>query len=150
MITETDLKKIQDTSLFNFWSSDSVRYADLDPNNHVNNVVILSYIENARLGIRSAILDKLDNAAQKMSWVVVAQSIAYFRPIHYPAEVEVGCFVSDLGRTSFQLAYGVFIDSICHASATSRSVCVDPITGRAVALTNAFRSSVREFHCVIT
>lgn len=146
MLNETDLEKIQDPALFSFWSSDNVRFVDLDPNNHVNNVVIFSYIETARLGIRSAILNELDDDTKNMSWVVVAQSIVYFRPISYPSVIKVGCFASDLGRTSFQLAYGVFVDSVCHASATSRSVCIDPDIRRPVVLTGAFRSRFEQFH----
>lgn len=150
MLAETDLKALKDPTLFSFWSSVSVRFSDLDPNNHVNNAVTLSYIETARLGIRSAVLNELDDETKNLSWVVVAQSIAYFQPISYPSEVKIGCFESGLGRTSFQLAYGVFVNSVCHASATSRSVCIDANTGRPVVLPDVFRSQLKEFHRVLT
>ena len=103
MLAETDLKALKDPTLFSFWSSVSVRFSDLDPNNHVNNAVTLSYIETARLGIRSAVLNELDDETKNLSWVVVAQSIAYFQPISYPSEVKIGCFEIERIPSGFNL-----------------------------------------------
>ena len=146
MLSETDLDRIKNPALFHYWTMDLVRFSDLDPNNHVNNVVILSYVETARIGFRNAILDGMKDKSRDMSWVVVSQSIAYFKPISHPSEINVGCFQTDLGRTSFQLAYGIFVNDVCHASAISRSVCIDPKTKKPIALTNNFRSRLEEFH----
>lgn len=145
MLSEDDLSDLRERHLFRHWVRQPVRYADLDPNNHVNNVTILSYIEEARIGVRQAILGGLATETEELSWVVGAQSVRYLRPILYPGEIEVGSFVSGVGRSSFQLAYGVFGGDVCHAVATSRSVSISPETGASVAISESVRTALRAF-----
>ena len=49
---------LTDRSLYPVWSQTTVRYSDLDPNNHVNNGAIGAFFEDGRVRLRSEFLDQ--------------------------------------------------------------------------------------------
>ena len=121
MLSESDLVKYNRASLYTFWTTEKIRYSDLDTNRHVNNAIYISIVECARIEFRATTTKGLGVEG----WVIAAQTIRYLKPSQYPGELRIGTGVVSIGRTSFVLAYGVFQDEICVAVASTRSVCVD-------------------------
>ncbi|MDS1271085.1 thioesterase family protein [Lipingzhangella sp. LS1_29] len=82
-----------------------VRYADIDQQHHVNNVRMLTYLEDARISL----LRWNDTEASTFGDVVVARQEAdYLAPLlmrAHPLRVET--WVTEVRRASFTLAYEI-------------------------------------------
>ena len=89
----------------------SVRFKDIDALGHVNNAVVFTYIETARvpfmtaLGIRSTQVPIKD-----ISFIVAHINCDFRRPIFYGQHVEVGTRVTDVGRSSMRLEHRIEAD----------------------------------------
>ncbi|MDB5620241.1 acyl-CoA thioesterase [Tardiphaga sp.] len=102
--------------------TDNVRFADLDPNQHVNNAVYASYFETSRVMLVKDLRNGLMPTG--LSWVLVRLDIHYRAELHWPGTIELGLGVSKLGRTSATFSQVVFSEGKCVASATSTTVMV--------------------------
>lgn len=107
---------------FPYRLTDNVRFADLDPNQHVNNAVYASYFETSRVML---VKDPGYGLMQPgLAWVLVQLNIHYRAELHWPGTIELGLGVLKLGRTSATFSQVVFSDGKCMASATSTTVMV--------------------------
>lgn len=121
MLDEAGLMSFAAPSALKWWVDLAPRFGDLDINGHVNNVAILSYVEEARLDVRR----RLNEAGAQGAWVIASSGIRYLAPIPYPCVLRVGVAATHVGSTSFGLGYGVFVGEVCAAVAVSRSVFLD-------------------------
>lgn len=126
---------------FPVWTTVSVRYGDLDPNNHVNNGAINQYFEDGRVGFR---LQRLSDVAGDTlaGFAVVSFAANYRAPAHYPGNVEIGTVVTRVGGSSYGLGQAIFQDGKCVATAEIVTVHFDPGTSRSVRLSDAFRAAL--------
>jgi acyl-CoA thioester hydrolase len=95
-----------------------LRWSDMDAFGHVNNVVFLTYLEEARVDMLFA----LDSPVRDLTeGVVVAQhEIEYKRPLVYRAEpVRVETWVTRIGAAAFDVAYEVRDDDVLYVRASS-------------------------------
>jgi acyl-CoA thioester hydrolase len=102
--------------------TDNVRFADLDPNQHVNNAVYASYFETSRVMLVKEPHHGL--IPQGQSWVLVKLDIHYRAELHWPNTIDLGIGVLKLGRTSATYAQVVFSQGKCIASAVATTVMV--------------------------
>jgi acyl-CoA thioester hydrolase len=102
--------------------TDNVRFADLDPNQHVNNAVYASYFETSRVMLVKEPGHGLIPAGQ--NWVLVRLDIHYRAELHWPNTIDLGIGVMKLGRTSATFEQVVFSQGRCMASATATTVMV--------------------------
>jgi acyl-CoA thioester hydrolase len=113
--------------------SDNVRFADLDPNNHVNNAVYASYFETGRV---SLVKDPAHRLMPKgLAWVLVRLDIHFRSELHWPGQIELGLGVARLGRTSTHFDQVVFSAGVCVASARAVTVLVDETSRKPTPLT---------------
>lgn len=77
------------------------RWGDQDLNNHVNHVVILSLLEDARVRWRS------QGGDDGRLWpaVVASLNIDYRSPVEWGPAVDLELWVSRVGRSSFTVSY---------------------------------------------
>ena len=94
---------------FNFHQSVSIRYGDLDPQQHVNNVRYLTFLENARLSyLRN--LGLWDGTNFLGVGIILADThIAYLEPILYTDDVQVSVRVSHIGNKSIHFDHKIEI-----------------------------------------
>jgi len=131
---------------FRFSLPIEVRYADLDPQRHVNNAVLFSYLEQARarylqhLGLWDA--RDFDDIG-----IIVAEAAASFtQPIAYTDDVLVEAGVTRLGTKSFEFNYLVRT-SDGRQLATGRTVLVayDYRQGRSIPIPDEWRRAILAF-----
>jgi acyl-CoA thioester hydrolase len=93
------------------------RFSDVDSLGHINNVVILSYYEDARASFNNAELGLFGLRGSVESWpfhFVVAQTkVEYLAEAHYPGVFQVGVAVGPIGRSSVVYYSGLFRDGAC-------------------------------------
>jgi acyl-CoA thioester hydrolase len=105
---------------FPFVHRERVRFRDLDAMGHVNNAVLATYLEQARIEFlrHAGIL-----TAPTYTSMILARLEIDFRAQGSPdGEVEIGVRAARFGRKSFDLEYEVRQDE--HVIASARSVLV--------------------------
>ena len=132
---------LTDRAIYEVWVTDTVRYSDLDPNNHVNNGAINQFFEDGRVGFR---LQRLIEAAGNTltGFAVVKYAATYISPAHYPGTVEIGTIVTRVGNSSYGLGQAIFQDGKCVATAEIVTVHFDPATSRPIPLPDPIRSAL--------
>ena len=122
---EADLSR---RDAFPFFTSEKIRFGDIDRQNHVNNLTICSYIECGRVEMREVNFPELarnpDNA-----WLVVHFEVSFKASTGYPGTVDVGTAVIHIGNSSYVLGHGVFSGDTCLATARTTTVFGDRQAG---------------------
>jgi acyl-CoA thioester hydrolase len=114
--------------------TDNVRFADLDPNGHVNNAVYATYFETGRVTL---VKDPgFGLMPEGLAWMLVRLDIHFRAELHWPGSIELGLGVARLGRTSTTFQQAVFSEGRCVASAQSITVLIDERTRRPTPLTD--------------
>ena len=119
-----------------------VRWRDLDANQHVNNAMYLSYLEEARVVWLNQII--VDWQATGGVPVLAAARLDFRRPIGYPARVRVRQQLNRLGRSSLTLG-SLLLDaadeSRVYAEGEVVLVWANPLLGTAMPLPDALRAA---------
>ena len=118
---------------FPYRLTDNVRFADLDPNQHVNNAVYATYFETGRVTLMKDRSYGL--MPEGLAWIMVRLDIHFRAELHWPGTIEMGLGVSKLGRTSVTFDQVVFSNGRCVASAQSVTVLIDEATRKPTPLT---------------
>jgi len=118
---------------FPYRLTDNVRFADLDPNQHVNNAVYATYFETGRVTL---IKDRSHGLMPDgLSWIMVRLDMHFRAELRWPGIIEMGLGVVKFGRTSVTFEQVVFSEDRCVASARSVSVLINEATRQPTPLT---------------
>jgi acyl-CoA thioester hydrolase len=116
-----------------FRVTDNVRFADLDPQHHVNNAVYASYFETGRVTlIRNPAYGLMPPG---LSWMLVHLGIDFKAEVRWPGTIELGLGVGKIGRTSVSYSQVVFSEGVCAAAAEAVTVLVDEKTRKPTQVT---------------
>lgn len=96
-------------------------FTDVDSLHHINNVAIVRYMAEGRASFNAGILrqDLVTEIVRGHAIVVARLTIDFLAEASYPGELEVLTGCACMGRTSYQLAQGVFQGERCIAAALS-------------------------------
>ena len=119
---------------FPYRLTDNVRFADLDPNQHVNNAVYATYFETGRVTLMKDRSYGL--VPEGLAWIMVRLDIHFRAELRWPGVIEMGLGVSKFGRTSVTFDQVVFSQGQCVASAQSVTVLINETTRKPTALTS--------------
>lgn len=133
MNAPTDLNANPRLEDFPYRLTDNVRFADLDPNQHVNNAVYATYFETGRVTLMKD--PSFGLMPEGLAWIMVRLDIHFRAELKWPGTIEMGLGVSKFGRTSVTFDQVVFSEGRCVASSQSVSVLIDEISRRPVPLT---------------
>jgi acyl-CoA thioester hydrolase len=118
---------------FPYRLTDNVRFADLDPNQHVNNAVYATYFETGRVTL---VKDRSFGLMPPgLGWMLVRLDIHFRAELRWPGTIEMGLGVAKFGRTSVTFDQVVFSESKCVASAQSVTVLIEERTRKPTPLT---------------
>lgn len=116
----------------------STRFADMDPNNHLNNVALAAMFEDGRVrfnqssGFREAMVGRRA--------MVANTEIAYLAEGHFPHPIVATCAIEALGRSSWTVVQVLVQHDRVIAFARSTLVCI--ASDRPAALPDAFRATL--------
>ena len=118
---------------FPYRLTDNVRFADLDPNQHVNNAVYATYFETGRVTLMKDRSYGL--MPDGLAWIMVRLDMHFRAELRWPATIEMGLWLTKFGRTSVTFDQVVFSEGRCVASAQSVSVLIDEASRKPTPLT---------------
>ena len=138
---------LADRGSYRFWGRDVLRFADLDPNGHVNNIAYAVFCENGRVEFRESHNPKMETGpgmetGAGTDFVIVRFAIDYIAELNYPGTIDIGTRVLGVGRSSYRLGQGLFDGDKCVATAESVIVCIDPESQRARPIPDGLRQSL--------
>ncbi|MFD7510799.1 acyl-CoA thioesterase [Streptomyces sp. NPDC059853] len=108
-----------------------LRWSDMDSFGHVNNVIFLRYLEEARIDFMFRLARQADSGAFTGGSVVARHEIDYLRPlVHRHAPVSVELWVAKLGGASVTVAYEVKDTEQVYVRASTVVVPYDLKAGR--------------------
>jgi acyl-CoA thioester hydrolase len=129
---------LADAEGYAFWNDHTLRFADLDPAAHVNNVAIAALFESGRVDFWRTIGVAADDPG--VNTVVARVVIDYRAQLHFPGDVRVGSRILRIGRSSCLIGQGLFAGGRCAATSEAVSVLVDRSTDRSTAIPDALRA----------
>lgn len=77
----------------------TTRFADVDPNRHLNNVAIAAMFEDGRVRFNTSV--RILGFLEGRRGMVASMGIEYISEGYYPGEVSVHCAVESVGRSSW-------------------------------------------------
>ena len=118
-----------------------VRFRDLDPMGHAHHSLPLMYWEEARARYWREVAGR--TAVMDIDYVMGELTVRWHRRIFYPGRLRAGVRVTRLGRSSFEMAYGLWDgDGALLSSGRSTQVLFDYDAGRAVAMDQETRRRI--------
>lgn len=117
-----------------------VRWGDMDALGHVNNTVYFRYAEQARIDWLMT-LGVQDIVNTDEGPVIVNASCTFFKPITFPATVEVRTLIGRPGRSSLPTFYEMRClgDDALYAEGAAKIVWWNPKTGKSQTLPDFIR-----------
>jgi acyl-CoA thioester hydrolase len=98
----------------------SLRFADIDPQWHLNNVRVGEYYQEGRVAFFRHLHQTLGYEREPGTRTLVAhQSIDYLAEVTYPGTITIGVGVSKVGTSSWSVAMGMFKDGSCAGLSTT-------------------------------
>lgn len=145
-MTDTSVAGARMPRDFRHWITVPVRWGDMDAFGHVNNAKYFTYCESARISYFEAIGLGAQTTTPDHGPSVVTATCNFRRQVHYPATLEVGVRATRIGRTSFPLEYGIFLEGTedLVADGSSVVVWVDYGAGRSTPLPESLKARIRE------
>ena len=90
------------------------RFADVDPQWHLNNVRIAEFYQEGRISFNRALSKEFQLERQHGHRILVArQTMDYLAEVEWPGLITVGVGVSKIGGASFTLALAMFQNNRC-------------------------------------
>ncbi len=132
---------------FHFHHPVEIRYADLDPQGHVNNARFLTYFEQARVHY----LIHLGLFSQEQSFleigIILAEAAITFKaPVYFGTQARVRARVSRLGNKSMTMEYEMADDEgKVYATGSSVLVTFDYRTHSTIPIPPAWREKISRF-----
>jgi|SRR5690554_1189970 len=108
---------------FYHWHKLTVRFADVDTLQHVNNAIFNTYYEEARLRFLGENADMAREFEEGRSFVMVRSEVEYLAQVKFPETVIIGTGISRVGNSSIVASQAMY------HSETKKLVSVANTTG---------------------
>ena len=133
---------------FRFYTPVEIRYADLDPQGHVNNAAFLTYFEQARvkylihLGLFSNDLSYLD-----VGIILADARVAFLVPVLWEMQLRVGARIARVGNKSIMMEYELINQTTMTQLATGATVLVafDYRAKQSIPVPDTWRKKIYKF-----
>jgi acyl-CoA thioester hydrolase len=120
---------------------ETIRFGDLDRQNHVNNAVFATFFESGRVVILYN--EEYGLSVPGASFVLAHLSIDFLGEIRWPGEVETGTAIAAVGNSSLRVHQALFVKGVCVATAENTLVRVDKETHRPLPFTPEHAARIR-------
>ena len=109
---------------FRFFSQLSTRWGDCDMMGHINNVILIRYLESGRLDYLKEQLNVDMNASSRQGIIIAGIEVSFLNQVNHPVQLEVGTRISRLGNSSLDFESAIFLPSEARPVLTSKATLV--------------------------
>lgn len=127
---------------FRYVAEVPVRFRDIDPMDHVNNALYVTYVEQARAEYYE---DVIGLTLGEADTVLAHLEVDYVEPIELGDVVEVAMRTKELGESSIPMTYELRVDGDVVATAETVQVAFDRESGEPVPVPGEWRQRVDAF-----
>lgn len=124
-------------STFSFTEPEKIRFSDTDMIGHVNNVAFAALLESGRTAFGQKNL--FPHMPEGLLVVMARVEIDYRRELHWPSIVDVGTRLIAIGRSSYVMGQGIFLNDTCVTTGRTTLVMINRDTRRSAPLPDAYR-----------
>ncbi len=130
-----------------FYHPITIRYADLDPQGHVNNATVLTYLESARLGYYEQVGIWNRHSGETTGMVVAHIDIDYLSPIFLNQQIHVGLRAARMGNKSLTFEFQVETISDTRLLVRGKAVMVayDNRSEQSIPIPTDWREKINKF-----
>lgn len=129
-----------DPARYPFAHAVTTRFADVDPNQHLNNVALAAMMEDARVRFNLAMRGRVRIGERRA--MVASVAMEYLSQGHFPGPVTVHCGIEGVGRTSWTIAQ--LLEQEGRPVAFARSVIVAIADDRPTPLDDDYKLALLE------
>lgn len=133
---------------FRFFQPIEIRYADLDPQGHVNNARYLTYFEQARVNylIHLGLFDGKQSFMQ-IGIIIADAHVTFKEPLYFHTDAQVGARISRIGNKSMQMEYTIrdMDTGLEAASGATTIVTYDYATQQTIRVPDYWREVIARF-----
>lgn len=127
-----------DPARYPFHHAITTRFADVDPNQHLNNVALAAMMEDARVRFNLS-MGRLIKLGERRA-MVASVAMEYLSQGHFPDPVSVHCAIEGVGRTSWTVIQ--LLEQHGRPVAFARSVIVSIADDRPNPVSDEFRENL--------
>jgi acyl-CoA thioester hydrolase len=129
---------------FKHWTTQEVRWGDMDALGHVNNSAYFVYCESGRMAFFGDLGMVEHTGGGARGPALATANLEFKQQVRHPATLDIGLAVERIGGSSFTLIYGLFRAGEDEVVAQGQSVVVwvDYAAGRSEALPDALRDAL--------
>lgn len=127
-----------DPARYPFTHQVTTRFADVDPNRHLNNVALAAMMEDGRVRFNLAMGNAIKIGERRA--MVASFGIEYLSQGHFPGPVNVHCAIESVGRTSWRIIQ--LLEQDGRAVAFARSIIVAIADDRPTPVSDEFRAAL--------
>lgn len=127
---------------FRYVTEVPVRFRDIDPMDHVNNALYVTYVEQARAEYYE---DVIGLTLGEADTVLAHLEVDYVEPIELGDVVEVRMRTEELGTSSIPMTYELRVDGDVVATADTVQVAFDRDSGEPVPVPEEWRERIESF-----
>ena len=109
---------------YELFTSVPTRWGDADALGHINNAMLVRYIECGRIDYFSRVCELKLGEDDKNGFVIANLEMAFLQQVHHPDNLDVASRVSRLGNSSFDVDTVIFSENESQPLISSRAVCV--------------------------
>ena len=126
-------------------TNDTIRFQDIDRNNHVNNVAFAVYGETGRTNFVDHLTEEY---GETIRFIAARFTIDYLAQAFFPGTIEIGTAVSKIGNKSSTLAQAIFCKGECIATNEMTWVYFNPTENRSETIPDDVRSLLQKYQFI--
>lgn len=132
---------------FHYYHPVEVRYADLDPQGHLNNARYLTYFETARINYVVHLGLWQGGSFLAMGMIVANAHVNFLSPVLFGQKLKVGARITHLGNKSMDMEYSLLDTETRreHANGSTVLVAYDYQLGTTIPIPAHWREVISEF-----
>lgn len=135
-------------SVYRFFHPIEVRYADLDPQGHVNNAKYLTYFEQARVAYLIHLgLFTAEQSFLEIGVILAEARVTFNAPTHFGQRVQVGVRTTRLGKKSLEMESALLDCESGNVLAVGTVVLVayNYLAGHSIPIPETWRTAISRF-----